>query len=39
MIEHAQKTKLIPTYFEKADQCTFPLVEKQQIITVASEME
>ena len=27
------------TYFEKADHCTFPLFEKQQIIIVASEME
>ena len=32
MTEHA-------TYFEKADHCTFPLFEKQQIIIVASEME
>ena len=28
------------TYFEKADHCTFPLFEKQQIIIiVASEMK
>ena len=27
------------TYFEKADHCTFPLFEKQQIIIVATEME
>ena len=27
------------TYFEKADHCTIPLFEKQQIIIVASEME
>ena len=27
------------TYFEKADHCTFPLFEKQQIVIVASEME
>ena len=27
------------TYYEKADHCTFPLFEKQQIIIVASEME
>ena len=32
MTEHA-------IYFEKADHCTFPLFEKQQIIIVASEME
>ena len=32
MTEHA-------TYFEKADHCTFPLFEKQQIIIVASEMK
>ena len=32
MTEHA-------TYFEKANHCTFPLFEKQQIITMASEME
>ena len=32
MTEHA-------TYYEKADHCTFPLFEKQQIIIVASEME
>ena len=32
MTEHA-------TYFEKADHCTIPLFEKQQIIIVASEME
>ena len=32
MTEHA-------TYFEKADHCTFPLFEKQQIIIVANEME
>ena len=32
MTEHA-------TYHEKADHCTFPLFEKQQIIIVASEME
>ena len=32
MTEHA-------TYFEKADHCTFPLFEKQQIIILASEME
>ena len=31
MTEHA-------TYHEKADHCTFPLFEKQQIIIVASEM-
>ena len=27
------------THYEKADHCTFPLFEKQQIIIVASEME
>ena len=27
------------TYYEKADHCTFPLFERQQIIIVASEME
>ena len=32
MTEHA-------TYYERADHCTFPLFEKQQIIIVASEME
>ena len=32
MTEHA-------TYLEKADHCTFPLLEKRQIIIVASEME
>ena len=32
MTEHA-------TYHEKADHCTFPLFEKQQIIIVASKME
>ena len=32
MTEHA-------TYFEKADHCTFPLFEKQQIIAVASDKE
>ena len=31
MTEHA-------TYLEKADHCTFPLFEKQQIIIVTSEM-
>ena len=32
MTEHA-------THYEKADHCTFPLFEKQQIIIVASEMK
>ena len=32
MTEHA-------TYYERADHCTIPLFEKQQIVIVASEME